>query len=343
MEFIDATVGFAVAVVVAGTLLRPIPESLRDVFGWPLLVANRKYFNTAAKHLIPLIDQRKANILKEERDETSKLEEPFDLLQWNIRNGLKSTDRREWSSTLIAKRYMATSFAAIHTTSTMSTNILFDIASSPAELDVVDSLREEASRVYNESGRVWTKGSLAKLVRLDSVVRESMRLGALGAFGLARKVTARGGLVTENGINLPEGSHIAVHSYGPQMLDGHYENAATWDPFRFSRARETLTSDAVTHGGSEKDTAGILKDRQMTAVTTGPAFLTFGLGRHSCPGRFFAVQEIKLLLVQAILNFDIQRLEKRPENSWSGNAQIPPTKAKLTVRKLEVPLAERKS
>lgn len=334
--------GFAVAVVVAGNLLRPMPESLRDIFSWAFLFANKKHFNTAAKHLVPLIEQRKADLTRAERDKTFKYEEPFDLLQWNIRNSLKNPDPREWSSTLIAKRYMAVSFAAIHTTSTMSTHILLNIAASPPKLDVVNSLREEASRVYNESGREWSKASLAKLVRMDSVIRESLRLGSLGAFGLVRKVVAKGGLVSQNGVELPEGSHIAVHMYGSQMMDGHYENAAIWDPFRFSRARESLSDEAASQSESEKDTDEILKDRHMAAISTGPSFLTFGHGRHACPGRFFAVQEIKLLLAQIILNYDIKYVEQRPESIWLKEAQIAPSKAKLTIRKLEVPLVEEK-
>ena len=315
----------------SGTLIRPIPAFLRPILGWPFLYGIKRYYNTAAKHLIPIIEERKAKIAKAQQDETFKYDEPFDVLQWNIHNSLKDSDPRQWDAHLIAKRCMATNLAAIHTTSIMGTNILFDIASSPPEQGVLASLREEASRVFNESGQVWTKNSLTKLVRLDSVVREGMRLGALGAFSLNRRVTAKGGLVTEDGITLPEGSLVAVHAYGSQMMDGIYENAAQWEPFRFSDARESPKEH-------ENNATGYTKGPRMTGVTTGPAFLTFGHGKHACPGRFFAVQEIKLLVAQIILSFDIQHMNERPKNKWVGVGQTPPTKAMLTVRKLEKPV-----
>ena len=196
--------------IVSGNLLRPFPASLKGLFGSILLAPNRKHFRTAAKHLVPLIEQRKADLNQSHEKKNNNHHEPTDLLQWNILNSLKNRDPREWDSELIAKRCMATSFAAIHTTSTEATNVLFDIASSPPEMGVLDSLREEAVHVYNESGKVWTKAGLAKLVRMDSAIRESLRLGALGAFGLVRKVVARGGLVSSTGVELPEGSKIAV-------------------------------------------------------------------------------------------------------------------------------------
>ena len=284
-----------------------------------------------------MIEQRKEDITRAQREKDFKYDEPFDLLQWNIVNALKHQDPQEWNPTLIAKRYVVTSFAAIHTTSIEATHALLDIVSSPPEMGALDSLREEASRTYNESGNVWTKASLAKLVRMDSVVRESLRLGALGAFGLNRKVVAKGGVVTSSGIKLPEGAHVAVHNYGIQMMDGHYENAATWDPFRFSRMRESLSEETATQDSNQKVASNTIKDRQMAAVSTGPAFLTFGHGKHACPGRFFAVQEIKLLLATIVLNFDIHHIKERPQNIWLNNMQTPPTKAKLSVRKLEVP------
>ncbi|KAF5010406.1 hypothetical protein FDECE_3458 [Fusarium decemcellulare] len=33
---------------------------------------------------------------------------------------------------------------------------------------------------------------------------------------------------------------------------------------------------------------------------------TFGAGRHACPGRFFAANEIKTLIVLAVMKFDVR-------------------------------------
>lgn len=44
-------------------------------------------------------------------------------------------------------------------------------------------------------------------------------------------------------------------------------------------------------------------------VTVSPTALTFGYGRHACPGRFFAANEIKMILGRAILEYDIKNAD----------------------------------
>lgn len=39
-------------------------------------------------------------------------------------------------------------------------------------------------------------------------------------------------------------------------------------------------------------------------VTTAPEHLAFGHGMHSCPGRFFASNEVKVILVHLLLKYD---------------------------------------
>lgn len=36
--------------------------------------------------------------------------------------------------------------------------------------------------------------------------------------------------------------------------------------------------------------------------------LTFGHGPHACPGRFFAIYEIKALLIELLRNYDLRLL-----------------------------------
>jgi cytochrome P450 len=58
-------------------------------------------------------------------------------------------------------------------------------------------------------------------------------------------------------------------------------------------------------------------------VSTSPDSLNFGHGNHACPGRFFASNEIKVVLIELLRNWDIRLKgdvegmggeDKRPKN-----------------------------
>jgi cytochrome P450 len=48
------------------------------------------------------------------------------------------------------------------------------------------------------------------------------------------------------------------------------------------------------------------KENQAHFVTTSPESLGFGHGQHACPGRFFAANEVKVLLCHLLLKYDFE-------------------------------------
>lgn len=44
----------------------------------------------------------------------------------------------------------------------------------------------------------------------------------------------------------------------------------------------------------------------MPATQVSAAFLAFSLGKHACPGRFFAVQTIKVMVVWLLLHYEFE-------------------------------------
>lgn len=70
-------------------------------------------------------------------------------------------------------------------------------------------------------------------------------------------------------------------------------------------------------------------------VTTSVDAITFGHGTHSCPGRFFASSEIKLILAGLIRRYDIKLKdgEGRPENLYRGTSIVPNPTAEVLFRK----------
>lgn len=84
------------------------------------------------------------------------------------------------------------------------------------------------------------------------------------------------------------------------------------------------------------------KENKHQFVTTSPDSIAFGHGSHACPGRFFASNEIKVVLVELLRRWDF-RLEgdlsgvggegKRPKNHESQLSIAPNTVAEIEFRK----------
>lgn len=95
-----------------------------------------------------------------------------------------------------------------------------------------------------------------------------------------------------DGTVIPKGSYIMI-APTPMSNPELYPDPSKFDGYRFLRLREA-------EGAENK----------YQAVTTSPEFTVFGHGRHACPGRFFATNEIKLLFTYMLLYYDF----KVPEN-----------------------------
>ena len=69
----------------------------------------------------------------------------------------------------------------------------------------------------------------------------------------------------------------------------------------------------------------------MTATSID--YLTFGYGRHACPGRFFAAAELKLMLALIVMNYDVKLEGPHPEPVWFMTSCIPNPKGEVLFRK----------
>lgn len=80
-------------------------------------------------------------------------------------------------------------------------------------------------------------------------------------------------------------------------------------------------------------------EKQFGIISTSGEFLPFGLGRHACPGRYFAASELKLMLAYVVTHYDV-KLEQgdglRPKDLWLMGGCLPNQKAKVFFRKRRV-------
>jgi len=130
-----------------------------------------------------------------------------------------------------------------------------------------------------------------------------------------RRVVSPSGFTFSTGVHLPYGATIlgvtaAAASRDPEI----FENPDEFDGYRFQRLRNSV-------------------DRNQHAFS-GTSTLHWGLGKHTCPGRFFASAEIKLLLAKIVMKYDVRTKDgRRPDDVCWELANSPDTNAFIEFRK----------
>lgn len=332
--YLKSMEAFAGDVSMAIIVMRFVPKILEPILGRLICLPNGKHYGQSAALHMPIVKERLANMARKDRDPDFKWEEPNDYLSWHIRLAQKEGNVKELQPEMISKRLMPINFGAIHTTVFTITNCLFDLLASKDDSGVpsIDTIREECIAEYNACNGQWGKPNMAHLVNTDSAMRESMRVSGFLTRGIQRKVVAKEGLQHPGlGLSLPFGSTVSVDAHGIMHDEEAYGNAHKFDPFRFARQRE-VEEDS----GSESEgyrTRNALESKKLSCTATSESFLTFGHGRHACPGRFLVAHELKLLLAYASMHYEIEQLETRPPNTWFGQHILPPMKGTIRVRR----------
>ncbi|KAJ6469684.1 cytochrome P450 [Mycena vulgaris] len=288
------------------------PSFLRPIVS-PFISYKEQSNAMALKFLGPMLQERLAKENELGPDWPGK---PNDLTSWL----LEIAEGEERTAPALALRILATNMAAIHTSSMAFTHALFDLSVHPEHFL---PMREEAERVVKEEG--WTKAALNNMVKIDSFLRESQRLNGNGAASMTRKVVAKDGFRFSDGTLLPYGSFVSVAGRPAHYDPGNYQNAATFDGFRFAREREEQKLD-------QNPSKDIFK-RHM--VSTAVDHLPFGTGKHACPGRFFAATELKAMLAHLVLNYDIKAEVEgvRPLDNNFGTITTPSATGRVCFRK----------
>ncbi|KAK2763833.1 hypothetical protein FQN54_009451 [Arachnomyces sp. PD_36] len=334
--YLNNTIKFANAIPMSALAVKAVPELLKPVLARMISAPNNYYLWKTTQWLKPMIKERMEALDRKERDPEFKAEEPNDLLQWAILAARESGDPNETTPKMLAGRILIVNFASIHTSTFTITNALLDLISGPKQAKWVAAAAEEVTRVYNENNGVWTRPAVAKLNILDSIIRESMRFSGILSQGLVRKVVAPEGIMFR-GTRIPQGSIVAVPVCFIHSDTDIFSNDAKYDAFRFVPERQesneagtTPTSETQSNEKTLLDTH--LENKKHAMVSTSEQHLAFGHGRHACPGRFFASNEIKLMISFILQNYEIEPLKERPANIWIHDVAIPP-EVKLRVRR----------
>ncbi|OBT75677.1 hypothetical protein VF21_05186 [Pseudogymnoascus sp. 05NY08] len=212
-------------------------------------------------------------------------------------------------------RLLDLSFAAVDTTTITLTHCIHDLVSHPPSI-YADPILEQARSVLASNNGVWTTQALSSLPLLDSFIKESQRLHPIGQLLSQRKVLDPKGvtLMPSEGfegarpVHLPFGAVTQMPLHGIHMDAGLYEEPGEFKGFRFA---------------GDKVASSQPSDR----------FMSFGHGKHACPGRHLALVVVKLFLLEFLERFEYREVE-RPGDWQLGfmfNA-VPDMKTNVWIR-----------
>ncbi|KAF5363979.1 hypothetical protein D9756_000020 [Leucocoprinus leucothites] len=289
---------YAFHLIKGGFFISLFPESLKSFVG-------RAIFNSQGRireiedYLRPVLDEH----LEKGMDERTN-PELNDMITW-LWNASPENQRNLHD---IAIRMIYLNVAAIHTTANLLTHVILSIATHTS---YIEPLRDEIASVVAKEG--WTKSAIEQMRKLDSFVKESQRLYGGDAAMIVR--LAMSDFTFSDGTFIPQGTNLAVTGRAINQDEQYYTDPHEFQGFRFV----------------DKDPS----KWQMTALNS--EFMTYGIGRHACPGRFFAVTEVKTVVARILMEYDITLSDgqkERPKDLWQTGIFIAPNKtAKISLRR----------
>ncbi|KAF9963474.1 hypothetical protein BGZ70_007393 [Mortierella alpina] len=311
---------------------------------WRILRARTTYglLSPLQQHVQVLVDAATPVVQERRRQEAEASEKgleydrPLDILQGLLDNfdkyGLKDLED-------VCGHILVMVLVSVHTTSDSSTYLSYYLAAYPEyieplfqeQLTVLNQIsqeREEQRQEKLKSGEIasvkdfegtaldrqhdrdLTSAAVKRMVKMDSFIREFFRFRSqrVSLAHLARK-----DVLLSNGITIRKGRKVMINVQSVhQSYDMQGEDPTEFRPWRF-----------------------IGKSKAATKASTD--FLPFGMGKHACPGRFLAVQELKtvgVLLVSRFSNIEMQDPSKKMKALLARLGTPVPTGLYFTSRRV---------
>ncbi|KAH8655513.1 cytochrome P450 [Xylariales sp. PMI_506] len=316
-EYLDAAINYTIEAMNVQKAVQTMRPWLRP------FLANRLPEAKKLDQRIKAAEDFMTPVVKKRMELVNSDDQPDDMLQWLIKSLGKFPDK---VSQNLPRVQLGISFAAIHTTVLTATNVFYSIAAVP---DFIPELREEIEQALKENDGIFTSNALQSMKKLDSFLKETLRfypatmanLSAIASF--QRKVLQPFSL--SDGQVIPQGITIEVPAVAISFDPEIFPNPEKFDPLRFYKIRQ-LARD----GGSNPENAAL---NQFVSVSQNS--LTFGYGRHACPGRFFAANELKMILSNMLLKYDIRLVDgatERYPNMEFAHMSIPDPRKELLFK-----------
>ncbi|KAH7079880.1 cytochrome P450 monooxygenase, partial [Paraphoma chrysanthemicola] len=262
-------------------------DFIRDLRLWPSMVQPivqyflpqrrqmRQQELTARRIIGKELDERRLRAADDER--AGKPKKTYtDALQW-----LQDTMDKTNKPFDIVSGVLGMGLGAVHTTSMALTRAMFDLCDHP---EWIQPLRDEVKSALEQDGG-WNKMTLHKMKLMDSVLKESQRRNPVH-FTIITRV-AEEDITLSHGIHIRKNDMVTATTSDTMMDPEVYPEPERFIGDRFLKLRQIP--------GNEN---------KFQYVTTSLDHIGFGHGEHACPGRFFASNELKIVLVHMLMKYE---------------------------------------
>lgn len=331
-DWVATTVNYTFEITKAKNALSAWPSWIVSIIGPHLkqVKSLNKFRDRAADLVKPILN---AHLAKEGNEKlySDEGDEIGNVISWLLAR--MGTDERK-DPTKIVNELLILSFAAIHTTTNTFFQAILDLATYrqyiPILIDEINKvILEDGCDISDDGVLRMRKSSMPKLAKLDSFIKESHRVNPLGLISHFRKVMSD--VTISSGHTIRKGTVIGIPSW-----------------FIHNNS-DALFSPGITKPLNEFDGLRFYNLRQLAGnenrhlfVATSPESLAFGHGNHACPGRFFAGNELKVVMIELLRNWDFRlpgddKLEggiwRRPKNTDYKAECRPDPLARLEFRR----------
>ncbi|KAL4246127.1 cytochrome P450 family protein [Abortiporus biennis] len=265
-DFIDLMTQFVNQVMPTAKVLRRFPGILRPIVS--LLASSTSLSRRGVlQYMQPFVQEQIAMVETGQRL-------PNNFLSWLM----EEIEPQNCTDVNICNKLLDLNFSSLYPTAQSAYHLFAHLASHPQHIPL---LRDDIEQNLRRQGG-WSKDAIDKMRRVESFVKESLRVYSTSSLSLPR--LALQPYTFSDGTHIPKGSMISVPSGAIHFNPVYYPDPMKFDPWRF------VGDGEVKH----------------QVVATSAEFLTFGHGRHACPGRFFASLQLKTLLAHVVMTYDIR-------------------------------------
>ncbi|KAI9276864.1 cytochrome P450 [Phascolomyces articulosus] len=242
----------------------------------------------------------------DEEDESS-----FISMALNIPPKSNGTSRTPKEITIA---FTKVALGSIDTTRDIVIFILYELAYNPT---LVQELRVEIEKLDKR-----TPDTIQNIRLLDSILREVLRCKAISLtllhktsqdVRLSDKVIPHDSLVIGaiNDAHMDPTVMKETTTMNESSIHPSSSPLTQFDPYRYMN---------ITNNGED--------DEKWKSTSIGPEFLTFGLSAHACPGRFFAAYQVKYIVAELVMRYNIiptiPSHERPKDHQFLGLTRTPP-------------------